>query len=427
MRPGKIAVTGATGYIGRALGVQAMAQGWQVRALSRTAPADVRIEFVPYALDLPLAADALKGVDAIVHLAADTTSGDERAFERDIEAARRLLQAVAGRSVRFVFVSSQTARADAPTFYGRGKHAIEQEVLAAGGIVVRPGLVYGREERGLFGTLCRAVRTLPVLPCFLPRPRVQPIHVDDLGRGILQACRDGDSGRIYCLGAAEPISFDRFLDMLARYRLSRFRLFLPVPLRAVVLLLRCARVVVGSAVDPGQLESLGELPGMACRPDLDRLGLALRPLAAGVHKSGNGSRAALIREAYALGCYVLRRPPAASLLRRYVRCIEATDDGYPLHLPARYIAFPPLVALLEAGGGAVSHHARLCRRLDTMTVIAEASTQGAERFIATRNSRVAALVGIAWACVAEVIWRGAAKMLQGRIVRTLRDMEAAGR
>jgi len=38
-------------------------------------------------------------------------------------------------------------------------------------------------KRGLFGTLVKVVRRLPLLPTFLPAPKIQPIHVDDLAEG----------------------------------------------------------------------------------------------------------------------------------------------------------------------------------------------------------------------------------------------------
>src|SRR5690606_18848395 len=100
--------------------------------------------------------------------------------EMEIHAASALLSATTALKARFIFVSSQTAQAGAPTQYGRTKHSIEQLVLESGGIVIRPGMVYGGPSLGLNGTLSRLVRKLPVLPAFLPSPRVQPVHVDDL-------------------------------------------------------------------------------------------------------------------------------------------------------------------------------------------------------------------------------------------------------
>ena len=105
------------------------------------------LSFAPSWIFFDLSLDHLivlpPGVDAVVHLAANTTQTTSSEDKREVFAAQMLIKAAREADARFIFISSQTARIDAPTAYGRNKWQIEQEVLLAGGWVVRPGQVYG--------------------------------------------------------------------------------------------------------------------------------------------------------------------------------------------------------------------------------------------------------------------------------------------
>ena len=137
-----IVVTGATGYIGGHLVRAAAQRGWEVIAASRTRSPDCR-DWIAYRLEDPLDAERFPVGAAVVHLAADTSSGADDTVEREVDSARRLLEVARSRELAVVFVSSQAARSDAPTAYGRAKWHVEQLMLESEGTVVRPGLVYG--------------------------------------------------------------------------------------------------------------------------------------------------------------------------------------------------------------------------------------------------------------------------------------------
>ena len=131
----------------------------------------------------------LPSVDVIIHLAANTSEG-ENTQSQEVDAATYLLDHAKAVSAQFVFISSQTASDRAPTVYGRTKWDIEQLILSAGGSVIRPGQVYGGELLGLYGAIVDLVKQLPMLPCFLPGPTVQPVHVDDLVEAIISLVED---------------------------------------------------------------------------------------------------------------------------------------------------------------------------------------------------------------------------------------------
>lgn len=380
----RIAVTGATGYIGQRLVRAAHASGHHVVALSRRPVNDPGIAWQRFDLgeDGPLALPPQ--TDVILHLAADTQSA-HAAGEVEQRAAARLIQAAGAVGAFFVFVSSQTAAPDAPTGYGRTKWAIEQQVRAAGGLVVRPGQVYGGPERGLFGILCALVRRLPVLPAFLPEPLVQPVHVEDLVCALLQ-CSALREPAVISIAEPDGIGFSAFLQAIARGRTRRSPIAVPVPVVLVRLASRSLGPGLSGRVGLDRLESLFALRSMDTAGDLERWSLKLRPLSSGMSRSGKAHRE-LLREGRTLLRYILREDPGPSLMRRYTRAVEGLLDGEPLPLPGVVHRFPGLVGLLE-GARAKGEHGqeRLKSRLNMALMLAEATPMGARRFLRVGKS-----------------------------------------
>jgi nucleoside-diphosphate-sugar epimerase len=174
MRPGRVLVTGASGFAGRAVCARLSAIGIAVRRVLRAgtstaAPAtdDVAVEDIGPLTDW---LHALSGVDAVVHLAArvhvmrDTAADSLAAFRHtNVEGTEALARAAARAGVRrFVFISSIKVNGertgerpfterDAPRpedAYGMSKWEAEQrltEISATTGMaitVLRPPLMY---------------------------------------------------------------------------------------------------------------------------------------------------------------------------------------------------------------------------------------------------------------------------------------------
>lgn len=375
----RIAITGATGYIGQRLIHAAHLAGYEVLALSRRPVAQAGVVWQPFDLAdaTPL---ALPGdIIGVFHLAAETQHA-RGAEPTESAAAQRLIDAAGAVGASFVFVSSQTARANAPTDYGRIKWQIERATLAAGGRVVRPGQVYGGPERGLFGVLCALVRRLPVLPAFVPAPVVQPVHVDDLAAALLSCLAQAPSS-VVCVAASEGVSFTAFLKSIARGRTHRRPITIPVPTVFVRALAKLLGPGPSSTIGLDRLGSLFALPRMDTASDLQRLSLTLRPLSAGVTRSGRGRRE-ILREGRVFLTYVLRMVPSGVLLRRYVSAIETLRMGRALRLPEFVRCVPASLALLDGARGVdVAFRSELVWRLNAALMLAEASPQGACRFL----------------------------------------------
>jgi UDP-2-acetamido-2,6-beta-L-arabino-hexul-4-ose reductase len=109
-------VTGADGFIGSHVRRRLAAAGWEVRVFERSDPEE--------GLD-----DAVRGVDAIVHLAGVNRPDDDTEFDRvNHQLTTRLVDAViaSGGTPTVIFSSSIHVAEDSP--YGRSKAAAEREL-----------------------------------------------------------------------------------------------------------------------------------------------------------------------------------------------------------------------------------------------------------------------------------------------------------
>lgn len=384
----RVGITGASGYIGRAL-LRGMPPGWSPVSLGRRAAGDG----IPHRFaDLrePPHFALSEDLDALVHLAADTTGGG--GSEGEVAFAAALATHARARGIPLLFLSSQAASPDAPTRYGRIKAAIEQAILPLGATVIRPGLVYGGEERGLFGALAGVVRRFRLVPRLLPAPMVQPIHVDDLVGAMVVALADpGCRGKTFNV-AGEPLPFDRFLQFVARYRLRRAAFRIPIPVAILEAVLSLAGRVLGPSLDPTRLKSLTALPVLDAAADLQRLRVAVRDPRDGLSRSGRHRRRLLL-EARALACGFtsLRRVPVA-ILRRYVRGLGVLGQCRALDLRSVLLRHPGLLASLDhaalrAGAGLET----LPGRLGLMCRLCESDPRLAFLFVQPPGGRSIAL------------------------------------
>lgn len=401
----RVLVTGATGYIGKRTVRHLVQRGHQVVVASRR-PIRDSFESVPFDLNDCTAFSMPDGIDLILHLATSSALTADNG-QSELLAARVLIDAATSRGIGIIFASSQTAREDAPTEYGRTKWRIEREVLAANGTVVRLGQVYGGVAEGLFGTMVAICKRFPVLPAFKPPPLVQPIHLDDCARAFVMLAEAQDfPARIIALGAGVPIAFTDFLRSISTDRLRRRRLFLPVPIAFIQAALRLLGPRFGERTGLGRLNSLFGLLPMETASDMAELRLELRPLSDGMHRSGSMRRRLLAREARALLSYVLAQKPGPGLVRRYVRLIERLRKGAPLALPPKLIHHAIGIALIDGAPGSSQVAGEFAWRLHAVTLIAEACPGGAERFLGSSSQGFAgSLLGIVRATFLEFVLR----------------------
>jgi len=230
-----LAITGATGFVGRRVLALAGAAGRPVRALARRPqPAQAGVEWVIGDLDDDAALARLcEGAGAVLHIAGVVNAPDAAGFMAGNQRGTANVLAAAAGVPRFVHVSSLAAREPALSLYGESKAAADALVMAAGRnhIIVRPPGVYGpgdAEMRDLFRAGARGLGLAPG-PA---NARISLIYVDDLARALLALAGGGPTGEILEIddgtGASGGYSHAGFARAIGA-ALGRGVIVLPVP------------------------------------------------------------------------------------------------------------------------------------------------------------------------------------------------------
>lgn len=297
-----VALTGATGFIGRHLLRSLSAQGYRVRVLLRR-PVEVpegAASAVVGDLTRPInMAAALADVDAVVHSAglAQAMSGAPEDDYRNLntEATRRLAEAaVRARVRRFVFLSSIRAQAGAsasgvlaetdearPTeAYGRSKRDAELALAETGldWVALRPVLVYGAGAKGNVAALLQLARSPYPLPLGGLATRRSLISTESLAAAVDTVLRAPEPLRRTLIAAdPDPLTLPEMLAALRR-GLGRRPGLLPVPASLIGLACRLGgrqamfERAAGSLVARADgLAALGWEPAMPTPEGLARL------------------------------------------------------------------------------------------------------------------------------------------------------------
>src|SRR5688572_25617331 len=191
-----LAVTGGTGFVGSHLLRLALAEGYDLRALTRGwKPPEDEIAWVDGALDRPETLVKLcVGADAVIHLAGAINARGRAEFEAvNAGGTANMIDAARKAGVRrFVHISSLAAREPELSGYGWSKAKSERLVAASGldWTIVRPPAVYGPGDRETFELFKMARRGLVALP---PKGRFSVIHVEDLCHLILALIGEADT------------------------------------------------------------------------------------------------------------------------------------------------------------------------------------------------------------------------------------------
>ena len=192
-----IALTGATGFIGRTLARRLTSTGWQIRGLVRSSSQslpqiEIAIQWMEGDLGDP---DSLRrlvsGVDAIVHCAGAVRGASQAHFDRvNVDGVARLVQAATEQHQlpRFLLMSSLAAREPHVSPYAASKSQGEQALAAGAGAMgwttFRPPAVYGpgdKELLPLFRWIGRGIA--PILG--EADARFSLLYVEDLAEAVV--------------------------------------------------------------------------------------------------------------------------------------------------------------------------------------------------------------------------------------------------
>lgn len=191
---GLVAVTGATGFVGRHLVVQLLADGWRVRALVRRPEPELEaagVQTIAGSIDDSASlSDLVVGADALVHGAGVVFAQRRREFMAiNAGGTRRLMDAVRHGSgtPRLVLISSLAAREPHLSAYAASKRQAEEIVANSGPgpdwCIVRPPAVYGGGDRMTLPLFRQFTRGFAFVPAG-EEARFSLLYVVDLAAAI---------------------------------------------------------------------------------------------------------------------------------------------------------------------------------------------------------------------------------------------------
>jgi nucleoside-diphosphate-sugar epimerase len=257
-----VLVTGASGFVGRALVAHLAARGHAVVAASRSPgspAAQVEWRRLPDLREATDWAPLIEGVDVVVHAAAAAHThgvGEAHYDAVNWQATLALGRALRGKVERLIFLSSIRAQSGPSAIgplteglpprptdaYGRSKLAAELGLAELGTrlVVLRPVLVAGSGAYGNLATMLRYAKLHAPLPFAALTARRSLIARADLCSAV-EHVLDAPShlGQTYIIAHPEPIAI---ADMFAALRegLGRKPALLSVPNAALRLALRFA-------------------------------------------------------------------------------------------------------------------------------------------------------------------------------------------
>lgn len=234
--PGRVFLTGASGYVGRNLIRYFVGLGIPVVALARSAQSAQCVRAlgaVPFCADMrdPRLAAGMAGCDTLIHAAADTAHGAGSPTQHTVNelGTRNVMMAARAAGIRkAVHISTESVLAtgmplvdvdEAVPFprkpagtYSRSKAAAETIALGFSSATfsvtaLRPRFVWGRDDSTALPQLVAAVRANKFAWIAGGTYLTDTTHIGNLCEAVLLAIRRGGSGEVYFISDGERGSF----------------------------------------------------------------------------------------------------------------------------------------------------------------------------------------------------------------------------
>lgn len=276
----RVLITGGSGKIGQKL-INCLAhQDLMIRVLVRRGDSVLsnQVEIFPGdLLNLASLPEAVKDIEAIVHLAALTHSHIQRLYWWvNVQGTENLIKAAQKAGVnRFILVSTRAIHPKGGA-YSQSKLAAEEIVKNSGlnWIILRPAEVYGMAQGEMIDRLIKFVKKSYLVPIIKTDDYpLAPIYIDDLVGALERVVLETNlTNKIYTLTGPESFSFEELVEQICQFfRLKRLKIY--CPLRLLKLVFKIFSLM------PGQSLLVSDQLSRLCSPKSADISLARKDLA----------------------------------------------------------------------------------------------------------------------------------------------------
>ena len=283
-----VTVFGGTGFLGRRIVRHLRLHGFCVRVASRhpdrghalVGPDDAQLRAVKADVrDQRLVADALADAYGAVNaVSLYLEQGLETFHSVHVESAQRVAaQAQRAGVRRLVHVSGIGADPRSQSLYirkrGEGELAVREAFAEA--ILIRPAVMFGRDDAFLT-TILKLLNRLPLFPMFgNGQMRLQPINVEDVGEAIAKILQREQTGpNMFECGGPSVYSYEELVRVVANAAGIK-PILLPVPMAAWGALAWISEMLPSPPITRNQVELMQiDSTSMQGIPGLEELGIS---------------------------------------------------------------------------------------------------------------------------------------------------------
>jgi len=265
-----IAITGATGFIGRNLVKSLADDGREITALIRN---DRKINLFKELniaikkgnlLDKESLKSFVQGNIYLIHLASVISSRNQEDYSRvNVEGMRNIVEVSESLGIKkFIYISSIDAQISPDSLYGSTKAAAEMilEKSSLDYVILRPSVIYGEYDTRNIMTMIKAAQRLPFFPMIGDGTyKRQPLFVGDIIWAIKRVLdTEKTASKKYNIGGPDVLTLNQIVEIIFKLiKKRRAVIHLPVGM-ADIFFKACAFLNFNLGSNLEQIKSITE-------------------------------------------------------------------------------------------------------------------------------------------------------------------------
>ena len=235
----RVAVTGATGFVGRHLVNRLLKDSHDVIVVtnqrSGTDLFSDRVKYARGSVHVPnQLIQAFSNCQAVFHLVGIIAETRKNTFKTTVEqGTKNVISACRQNNIEtIIYLSALGTSEESGSKYFETKWAAEQFVKNSGlnWTIFRPSIIYGRGD-GFLAMMSKIIKLSPFVPIFGDgKYKLQPVYIGDLVKAMAKSLTSKEcQGETIEIGGAEPLEYVEIIDSIKKaLKKKRMNLFIPM-------------------------------------------------------------------------------------------------------------------------------------------------------------------------------------------------------